>query len=387
MILHGALLQRPFFFQERPMEKLSETSLETERVRPVVADLVRVGFFRLSGIDTTLSHDELAGIAEQESEFYLKRLDDGWYLTNWEDTLAGVALRRIAGVVDGEIPMADVAAALMKTVAYGPAGERNHQKRRARGRAWMEAYESNPSPALVAELCALSGVAFDPVRKLADFSTCDFPVHPTDREMELLYALEESPYSSMPTSRLCRKLEGRPSRTWVDALVEGIPFILKDRGQAARIIGTDGIPDYALADDIESFASMRKSSDGSRVMLEFRITDECVEGNSFNIPQECREEVHGVFIEVSTDREIKYNKDGRDARKVTGIGKSIRMLFPDYLAKETAYIILDRVEHTARVEVISMHAADKLEAIERMLEEGIRQGPILEASDAPEMAA
>lgn len=352
------------------------TSAETARVRPIIHDLVSTGVFRLNGFETTLSASDLEDIAFEEAGGYLHSLADGWHVTNWEDTVAAEVMNRIAGVVDEPIPVQDVIQSIMKMIACGPLDERVAAVRRKKGREIAECYESEPSYLAMDLLCDIAGVKR--VGDKIDFTNCDHPVEPTIKEKDVLYCLEESPYRSMTMGRLCRKMENKPSRTWVDGFLETLPFILKNKGEAPRIIGSEGIPEYAL-DETESFVSMTKSSDGKRFMLEFRISEECVESNSFNIPSACRNDIHGLFTEVTTGKPIKHNRESRDARKVTGIGLAIRTLFPAYLGKENAFVIVDHETMQARVEVVGLYSHDKRALVERMLEEGIRGGPILEA--------
>lgn len=354
---------------------------EIERIRPLVSDLVKIGFFRLSGIQTDLSLSELAEIAAEESDFYLVSLGDGWYVTNWEDTLASETFNRIAGVAREPVPAADVAEALMRAVAYGPASEKA-AGRRARAKDWLETYESLPSRAVLAHLCETVGARLESVngQDRIDFEDVVYPVAPSDKEKAVLYALEESPYGAMPVSRLCRRIEGQPSRTATYGMIESMPFILKDHVKAARIIGAEGHPEDYVPGETDFFHSLGMAPDGRRAKVELSANEECIESNSCNIPAECRQLIEGVYTEVNSGIEIRIDyPSGPDKRKVAGLSRVIRKHFKGYASKDKVFLILDKDTGEARVDVVSMHATEKMAGIERMFEEGIRSGPLLEA--------
>lgn len=353
---------------------------DIERIRPLVSDLVKIGFFRLSGISMGLSHSELAEIAAEESDFHLVSLGDGWYVTDWEDTLASATLNRIAGIVREPVPMTDVAEALMRAIAYGPASEKT-AARRVRARSWKEAYESMPSRAVMLHLCETVGARLfnENGSDRIDFEDVLYPVAPTDKEKSVLYALEESPYGALSVGRLCRRIEGQPSRASTYALIEAMPFILKDHVKAARIIGAEGHPEGYVSGDTEFYRGLSWSACGTRGLIELSANEECIESNSCNIPADARVKIEGCYEEVNSGIEIRCDhRLGPDKRKVGGLTKVIHKLFNDYVSKDKIYLLLDRQTGEARVDVISMHAADKLALIERMLEEGIQKGALAE---------
>lgn len=352
---------------------------EVARIRPLVSDLVKIGFFRLSGISTTLSLDDLAEIAAEEAEWHLVALDGGWHVTNWEDTLASETMNRIAGIVRQPVTADDVAEALMRAVAYGQASQKA-DVRRARARLCLETYDSMPSRAVLAHLCEIVGarVVVSGGTEMIDFEEVTYPTEPTEIEKSVLYALEESPYGAMQVSRLCRRV-GR-SRASTYHHIESMPFILKDHLKAARIIGAEGHPADFVSGEVDFFHSLSMTQDGQRAKVEMSANEECIESNSCNIPVECRRLVEGVYTEVNSGIEIRIDgPSGPNKRKVAGLSNVIRNHFSGYASKDKVFLILDKETGEARVDVVSMHAAEKMAATERMFEEGIRRGALLEA--------
>lgn len=340
---------------------------------PEIIDFAEIGVFRVpERLAPALVGNFLLRVTELAGA-PVALVGDGWHCVMSEGTACSEALMRIAAVVDEmKIPYADVMDGMLKAIACGPRAETVQHKRKARGKVWAEYFDSLPSLSALSVLCAQVGAKFD--GHDVDFSTCGRIIEPDSFERDVLYRLEESPERSMPSSRLCRKLQGYPSRTLVDMKIAAIPFVLKDKGGAPRIIGTPGMQHVPEA--VESFVTLHRSSAGERVMLEYRLTEETVECNSFNVPSDCREAVHGAFAEVTTGIEIRHNMYGQDARKVTGIGPAVRKMFPGYTGKESGFVLLDPETSEARVEVVGLHAHSARDAVFQMLETGILPGPI-----------
>lgn len=354
-------------------------SNEAARIRPLVSDLVKIGFFRLSGLQTELSQSELAVIAAEESDFHLIALEDGWYVTNWEDTLASNTMNRVAGVVHDVVPAADVAETLMRAVAYGPASKKA-ASRRPRAKLCLETYDSMPSRAVLAHLCRIVGASttMSGGREMVDFSSVLYPTEPSEIEKSVLYALEESPYGAMQVSRLCRRVGKSRASTYYH--IDSMPFILKDHTKAARVIGAEGHPEGFVSNDAEFFSSFAMTLDGRRAKVELNGNEESIESNSCNIPVDSRRLVEGVYTEVSSGIEIRIDgPSGPDKRKVAGLSRVIRHYFNDYASKDKVFLLLDKESGEARVDVVSMHATDKMDVIERMFQEGIRPGSLMEA--------
>jgi hypothetical protein len=347
----------------------------TETDFPEIRNFVEIGLFRLPDWVLPDHHESFLRHAADLAHADIVASGDGWYVVLSDDTACGDAMLRIAGAIDdAKIAVDDVVEGLLKNVAYGPRTERTYKLRKARGKLWTDYFDSLPTRAALELLCDHVGATI--VGDDVDFSTCPFIIDPTAFEKDVLYSLEETPERSMPTSRLCRKLDGYPSRTIVDVKLRAIPFVLKDKGGAPRIIGAPSVQ-HAL-EPVESFVTLHRSGNGERVMIEYSLSEETVECNSFNIPADCRSYVHGHFVEITTDIAVRHDMHSRDARKVTGIGPAVRRMFPGYTGKESGFVLLDKGTGDARIEVVGMHSHDAREAMLRMLETGILPGRIEE---------
>lgn len=341
-------------------------------------DCVEIGVFRLPAAASEIGAEAFLRNVGQAAGAPVLPSGDGWYVVMSDETACSDALLRIAGVVeDASIPVSDLVSAVVKNVSFGPRNEKTAKRRQARGRCWAELFDSLPSQSAVELMCRQVGAVVEGDH--ARFDECPYVIEPSEFGRDVLYSLEESPERSMPTSRLCRKLRGYPSRTLVDMKLAALPFVLKDRGGAPRIIGAPGMT--IAPEPVESFVSLHRSSDGARVMIEYRLSEETVECNSFNIPAECRPAVHGSFVEVGTGVAVRHDMNSRDARKVTGVGPCIRRMFPGYTGKESGFVLLDHQTGEARVEVVGMHSREAKEAMFHMLETGVLAGPIAEVAE------
>jgi hypothetical protein len=121
----------------------------------------------------------------------------------------------------------------------------------------------------------------------------------------------------------------------------------------------------------ETFVCLRYSSCGTRVALEYRVNEEAVEGNSFNVRPEWRHLVDGEFSEINTGKTLKYNMNGKDARKFVGVGVVVRKRYPDYETGQSAFVIIDRVERVASVEVGDWYSPSFNARIKDFLENGL----------------
>lgn len=342
-------------------------------------DCVEIGVFRLPTAALEIGVEAFLRNVAQAARASVLPSGDGWYVVMSDETACSDALLRIAGAVeDARIPLSDLVSGIVKNISYGPRNEKTAKRRQARGRGWAELFDSLPSRAAVELMCEHVGAVVEGDH--ARFDDCPYVIDPSEFGRDVLYSLEEAPERSMPTSRLCRKLHGYPSRTLVDMKLAALPFVLKDRGGAPRIIGAP-VASFA-PEPVESFVSLHRSADGSRVMIEYRLSEETVECNSFNIPAECREAVHGRFVEVGTGVAVRHDMTSRDARKVTGIGPCIRRMFPGYTGKEDGFVLLDHGTGDARVEVVGMHSREARDAMFHMLETGILAGPIGDVAEA-----
>lgn len=304
-----------------------------------------------------------AGLSEAQIEAALSSVPsgdlhetaDGWVVITSEAGMAMETVMRIAGALDhAPVPLSDIARAMLKAMSHGKyPGFRRHP---ALGRAmsdWHSAYPSNES---VAILCRAIGATVDGNDR-ADFAEAEMIIRPVGVELDLLNKLSMRTRGHAPASWLARRLDNRPSRTTVDGYVSKIPFIIRDeKRQPVRLLGRQvGEGDLARPPR-ETYVNMRRSRDGRIVALEFNLTEEAVESNSFNIPASLRSVVRGRYHEIGTGTPIVFDDGhGRDARKLFGVGSSIRKAYPNYENGETAFVFLDRASGTARIEVGLRH--------------------------------
>ncbi len=152
-----------------------------------------------------------------------------------------------------------------------------------------------------------------------NFETSRLVIEPTELEIAVLEALELQYDHCAPTSRLCRLMPGSPSRTHLDyAVLKRIPFVLKESREVNRLIGYEPNPILSTDGDKPSYLSMMASQDGDRVVLQYLVSEQNVEGNSFNLPESAREAVHGEYTCQRVKGKIRYDLAGKDARKITG---------------------------------------------------------------------
>lgn len=339
----------------------------------IARSLVRSGLFRSQSMERLGVAPEF--VAELLAEYpagSVVEFGSGWVAVRHDSTVAMNAMLRIAGALDiSPVPLRDVGAAIVKMVEWGcftVGGKRDGDL----GKVVRELYDDHPCRESLSALCAFIDVPVSTDGK-ADFSRSSRLIHPVNAvEAELLELLSFRPGNSAAASVLARRLVKRPSRTQVDyKIVPSIPFVLREDKGPVRLLGgsVDEVTLVKAAGD--TFVGMRRSSDGNAVVMEYKVNEEAVEGNSFNVTPECKSMAHGEFLEVTTGKAIRFNRDGKDARKFVGIGVVIRKLYPDYESSETVYVMLDRARMLARV-VVGMRFDKEFETAANLhLENGI----------------
>jgi hypothetical protein len=329
---------------------LAADVVPTVDVAAILTDFISIGVFHTSVLRKVATEeevfDDLRNLRQDIDQ--VGQIGNGWGVIYDHQTVAVRTMLRIAAVTDSRIiPFSDIAQAIVKMAEWGP--EVNDAvERKEYGKRWGETFEIYPSEKVVRALAQFIGATV--TSKGVDFSTTKYVIEPTTLETAVLEALELQYDYCAPTSRLCRMLPGSPSRTATDySILKGIPFVLKPSRDSNRLIGYEPNPALASVEDKSSYVSMYKSINGQRVVLQYVVSEQNVEGNSFNIPSSAREAVHGVYANKRSKGSIKYNINGKDARKVTGIGKYIRTVYPDYVEGQSCFILLDRRELTADV--------------------------------------
>jgi hypothetical protein len=318
----------------------------------IAVGLVKSGVFRETWINELgMSLEEASALALDHFDVPLTAFSSGWFAIISDNTVAGRTVLRIAGAIDDQsIPMRDIAESVMKMVKFGVM-ERGGKRDKKLGEAIGEMFTMALPEDLIVGLCeAIGALAFG---GRIDFSDADRLVEPVNAaERDLLIKLSVRIDGHAPTCWLSRRMDSRPSRTTVDyTLLPSVPFVLKADKGPARLLGREISEEEVGRGAGETFISLTHSRCGSRIALEYRVNEEAVEGNSFNVRPEWRDFVNGEFVEVNTGKTVKYNRDGRDARKLVGVGKVIRTCYPNYEVGESAIVIIDRAAGTASIEV------------------------------------
>ena len=348
----------------------------------LVEGLARLGFLRDSCFPEAVSADELQAVATRTTGGHVRRVCEGWLVVESDETLAVRALRRIAGAVEemalGVVPLDDVVEGLWKMASFGPYDLSDVAERRKIGRNWAGSFDARLPRTVVAALCAFVGVSCDLERGLADFSGCRSPIPMDEDESDVMSTMDRSLFRALTCGYIVHLSGIRRCRTTTLTLLEGIPFVLKGmpRNREYRMIGSEGTPD-AYVETVKAFQGAVRSQDGHRLMLEWKLSYETVAANSFNIGDTCRESLHGKFVDVSSGLTLSYDKNGTDARKVTGVAPVVRKMFPDFLPKESLFVVFDMESCEARAEVVSIHATERRHAMSAMLECGIWHGPLI----------
>jgi hypothetical protein len=338
----------------------------------IAIGLVKSGVFRETWLaELGLSIDDLAILAEERFTATLTSFSSGWFAVISDDTVAGRTVLRIAGAIDDvTVPCDDVAEAIIKMVKFGVMA-RGEKRDRKFGEAIAELFTMAPPDDLVEALCQSIGASV--VAGRVDFSVADRAIEPVSlSERDLLVKLSIRADGHAPTCWLSRRMNSRPSRTTVDyTILPSVPFVLKAEKGPARLLGRT-ITEVEFARGAgETFVGLTHSRCGTRTALEYRVNEEAVEGNSFNVRPEWRKFVHGEFVEVNTGKVVKYDQNGRDARKLVGVGKVIRTCYPNYETGESAFVIIDRAAGTASIEVGRRYSPSFDARITDLLENGV----------------
>lgn len=338
----------------------------------IAVGLIKSGVFRdIWMAELGYSMEDAAKVASDIFDASLHSFSSGWHAVISDQTVAGRTVLRIAGAIDDQtVPFNDIAEAIIKMVKFGVM-DRNGKRDKALGETIADLFTMAPTDDLISGICSEIGASVMGGR--VDFSTVERAILPASKnELDLLIKLSICPGGYAPTCWLSRRMEKRPSRTTVDyTILPSVPFILKANKGPARLLGRVIDEEDVGRSAGETFVGLKHSKCGSRTALEYRINEEAVEGNSFNVRPEWRNFVHGEFLEVNTGKTVKYDRNGRDARKFVGIGKVIRNCYPNYETGESAIVIVDRIAGTASIEVGRRYSPSFDARIVDLLDHGI----------------
>lgn len=321
-------------------------------VDQALVDFISIGVFHACALRKSISEgelfDDLRNMRQDADQ--VMAIGNGWGIIADLQTVAVRTMLRIAAVTDSRtIPYEDIAQAIIKMIVWGPDVD-DAALRKEFGKRWSEYFEMMPSRAVVKALAAFIG-ATDKGAGI-DFSTSTHVIEPTEIEVDVLEALLSQYDHCAPTSRLCRLIPGNKSRTHVDYnVLKGIPFVLKPDREVNRLIGYQRNALLAANELKDSYVSMYKSVDGARVVLQYVVSEQNVEGNSFNVPACAREIIDGTYACKGMKGSVAFNMNGKDARKITGVGKFIRTIYPNYVEGQKLFILLDRLEWVANIAI------------------------------------
>jgi hypothetical protein len=335
----------------RPMMNLNQ----------IVADFAQIGLFHTVLLRGILTHGELVEDVTDVTEAPVIDFGSGWVGINDFDSIALTTMFRLAAVTDDRvIPYADVANAIVKMVEFGP-DDMIAKDRKATAKRWAEYFEVLPPKQAISGLAVFIG-ATDTGAGI-DFSTVEEVIDPTEVEQAVLDAIEMQYDFCAPSSRLCREARKRLSPTsklTVDyRTLKRIPFILKPEREYNRLVGFE--PDARLVSSVENagMTGLVKSADGLRVIVEYLVSEENVEGNSFNVQVDAKPIVAGSYLHQATGTSIALNTETKFAQKLTGIGAVIREIYPNYINGQKCFVMLDKVTNTAEVELINASDIDR----------------------------
>lgn len=327
----------------------------------VIADFAAIGLFHSALLRGILTHGEIVDDVSDFSPYPVVDFGEGWVGVKDFNCIALRTMFRLAAVTDDRvIPYSDVGQAIVKMVEWGPENCKATD-RKAVARRWSEYFEVLPSKAAVSGLAEFIGAT--DTGKGIDFSTVGEVIEPTEIEQAVLDAIEMQYDFAAPSSRLCREARKRlspSSKHTVDyRTLKKIPFILKPEREYNRLVGFE--PDIRLVSNVENagMTGLVKSPDGLRVLVEYLVSEENVEGNSFNVPVEAKEIVAGSYLNRKTGTSIGLNIETKFAQKLTGIGAVIREVFPDYINGQKCFVLLDKKEKTAEVELINANDIER----------------------------
>lgn len=301
------------------------------------ADLFRSGLFRTSWLP------EGFGAANMVT------LEDGWSVILDHNTVAAEALYRIADAIDVVIPYEDLAKGVLKNVFHNIP-------------SMKDAYVSYPSFEAMKHLAEFVGM--DVGDKTFNPNTMTEVLPMTDDEERLHGLLVATLDGHCAAARLVHQFGWSGRRTqFNDHFLPTVPFIIHDKKQPVRLLGHVPHPKLHNADDQGRFIGIETSESGNRCLLEFVVSEQSVEGNSFNVSVAAKEAIAGRYTEVKSGIDLSFSLERKNARKFSGMGRVVRNLYPDYMAGQTAWVVLDKDEGKALVE---LHESNDYDARDRM---------------------
>lgn len=322
-----------------------------------VRALASVGAFRKELVCANLTPGEI-GLVAAECGYDLVDAADGWSVVLSSSTLLARTLRRIAGALGDDsslarVPRHEVVRALVAAIDHACPGHLDH-------------YEALPEGDSLDMLLYMVGCACD--GDWVDFSPVTDWIAMNDREAAIQNALKASVDCNLPTASLLRAIGMSGLRTtFNDAVLPAVPFIAGGKGEPVRLLGQRPMPSRLKQNDGSTFLGIEASDDGCRLLIEYRLTEQAVETSSFHIPPASKQIVAGSYEEERSRTTVRFNLETKHARKLAGLRTVILRLYPDYVAGQRAFVLLDKAAGTAHVEVVDAIDHDSRERLRSLL--------------------
>lgn len=318
------------------------------------ADLFKAGVFRTSWLPEGMGASNMVSTA------------DGWSVVLDPETAASEALYRIADAIDVVIPYEDLSKAVIKHMIH-------------RVPSLKEEFVSYPSLAALTALATF--VDMEVTEKGFNPNTMTEIIEMTDDEKRLQGLLLATLDGHCAAARLVHQFGWSGRRTqFNDHFLPTVPFIIHDKKLPVKLIGHTAHPKLHNVDDQGRFVGIEISECGNRCLLEFIVSEQAVEGNSFNVSVAAKEAIAGRYEEVQSGIGLSFSLERKNARKFSGMGRVVRNLYPNYIAGQTAWVVLDKGEGKAFVE---LHETSDFDARTRMRDilrngiESVRQPAML----------
>lgn len=311
-----------------------------------IETLLAAGVFRAAWSEEAVDHFDVVSLA------------DGWCVHLSKDTAAAEAIFRIAGAIDVTVPFADMAKAVTKHIIH-------------RQPVLKDMFESYPSDASLTLLAGEVGATV--TAKGIEVNSMEEVIDLTDDEDALRSILLATLDGNCPAARLVHLYGKSGKRTWFnDHFLPTIPFIIHEKNQPVRLVGYQPHPKLHKMDDQGRFVGIEIDEDSGRCLLEFVVSEQSVEGNSFNVAVGAKAAVAGSYTEINSGIPISFSLDRKNARKFSGMGRVVRNLYPDYQSGQTAFVVLDRDNGQAHVELCPANDFDARQKMREMLKEGLQ---------------
>lgn len=311
-------------------------------------DLINAGIFRTSWLEPGVVFDEEC-----------VNIPGGWTVVLNEETAASEAIYRIAAAIELPVPYMDMAKAITKhIICLVP--------------KLKESFVSFPSETAVDCLVAELGGTI--TSKGYDLNTMEYVIDMTPDEEKLHGLLLATLDGNCPAARLVHQFGQSGRRTWFnDHFLPTIPFILHEKGKPVRLVGYEPHPKLHKQDEQGRFVGIEVSKCGTRCLLEFVVSEEAVEGNSFNVPVGAKTAVAGDYIEQASGIPLAFSLARKNARKFSGMGRVIRKLYPEYVAGNTAFLFLDKTAGEAVVELCEVNDFDTRQRFRNMVSDSLEE--------------